>query len=165
MKQFHPRSFVVSGIFVMFFLELGDYVFGHLCVHLQASDVRDWNMGQYPQAFDILLFCLIESTEELGLNNLLITIVICKLWLPRLKNPILIGSESFLVMAKWMATAEFSLTRPRMFISAIEAALTKAILDLKPQWAGTVSTASLISELAWLLLNFFMFFMIIPTSC
>ena len=63
-----------------------------------------------------------------------------------------------------MATAEFSLTRPRMFTSAIKTELIKAILDLKPQWAGMVSMASLISEMDWLILNLFMFFMIIPTS-
>ena len=39
--------------------------------------------------------------------NLRITIENCKLWLPKLKNPIFIGSVSFLVIAKFIAAAEF----------------------------------------------------------
>lgn len=74
------------------------------------------------------------------------TIDIWKLWLPMLKKPIFTGSESFLVIAKWIAAAEFSLITPRTLISARYAALMRANLALNPQWAGTVKTASLMSE-------------------
>jgi len=72
------------------------------------------------------------------------TIENCKLWLPKLKKPMFIGSVSLRVMAKFMAAAEFSLTNPNTFNPAIPAALIKAILALHPQLAGTAKTQSLI---------------------
>lgn len=56
----------------------------------------------------------------------------------------LIGSVSLRVMAKLMAAAEFSLTKPNTFNPATPAALTKANLAFHPQLAGTARTQSLI---------------------
>jgi len=56
----------------------------------------------------------------------------------------LIGSVSLRVMAKLIAAAEFSLTKPNTFNPATPAALTKANLALHPQLAGTARTQSLI---------------------
>ena len=93
------------------------------------------------------------------------TIEIWSMLLPRLKKPTLTGSVSFRVMAKWIAAAEFSLMRPSTLRSAMAAAFTRDILDRNPQWAGTVRTASLMSEPACAELYFLIFFRIIPTSC
>lgn len=66
--------------------------------------------------------------------------------LPKLKKPMFIGSVSLRVIAKFMAAAEFSLIRPRMFNSAILAAFMRAILAFQPQLGGMANTASLMSE-------------------
>ena len=68
-----------------------------------------------------------------------------RLLLPKLKKPMLIGSVSFRVIAKLIAAAEFSLTRPNTEREAMLAAFSKAILDFQPQLGGMAKTASLIS--------------------